>query len=91
MHTALGGALDGVLAEYRLFPEHAVVKTPEHLTDAEAASLPCAGLTAWSAVVKLGNVKPGAHGADPRDGWGLHFRAAICENEWSARDCDIIE
>jgi NADPH:quinone reductase-like Zn-dependent oxidoreductase len=35
------------------------VKTPEHLTDAEAASLPCAGLTAWSAVVKLGNVKPG--------------------------------
>jgi NADPH:quinone reductase-like Zn-dependent oxidoreductase len=59
MHTALGGALDGVLAEYRLFPAHALVKTPEHLTDAEAASLPCAGLTAWSAVVKLGSAKPG--------------------------------
>jgi NADPH:quinone reductase-like Zn-dependent oxidoreductase len=59
MHTALGGALDGVLAEYRLFPADALIKTPEHLTEAEAASLPCAGLTAWSAVVKLGNVKPG--------------------------------
>src|SRR5437764_9210488 len=59
MHSALGGALDGVLAEYRLFPAHALVKTPEHLTDIEAACLPCAGLTAWSAVVKLGNIKPG--------------------------------
>lgn len=59
MHTGLGGALDGVLAEYRLFPAHALVKTPQHLTDAEAAALPCAGLTAWSAVVKLGNMKPG--------------------------------
>ena len=59
MHTALGGALDGVLAEYRLFPAHALVKTPQHLSDAEAAALPCAGLTAWSAIVKLGNVKPG--------------------------------
>lgn len=59
MHTALGGALDGVLTEYRVFPAHALVRTPEHLSDAEAAALPCAGLTAWSAVVKFGNVKPG--------------------------------
>jgi NADPH:quinone reductase-like Zn-dependent oxidoreductase len=35
------------------------VKTPEHLSDVEAAALPCAGVTAWSAVVKLGQVKPG--------------------------------
>lgn len=59
LHTALGGALDGVLAEYRLWPAHALVKTPDHLADAEAAALPCAALTAWSAVVKLGQVKPG--------------------------------
>ena len=57
--AALGGAVDGVLAEYRVFPAHALVKTPQHLTDVEAAALPCAGLTAWSAVVKLGGVKPG--------------------------------
>jgi NADPH:quinone reductase-like Zn-dependent oxidoreductase len=59
MRSALGGAVDGVLSEYRVFPKHALVRTPEHLTDIEAAALPCAGLTAWSAVVKLGGVKPG--------------------------------
>jgi NADPH:quinone reductase-like Zn-dependent oxidoreductase len=59
MRTGLGGAVDGVLAEYRVFPAHALVRTPDHLSDAEAAALPCAGLTAWSAVVKLGNIKPG--------------------------------
>ena len=59
MSAALGGAVDGVLAVYRLFPAQALVKTPEHLNDIEAAALPCAGLTAWSAVVKLGDVKPG--------------------------------
>jgi NADPH:quinone reductase-like Zn-dependent oxidoreductase len=42
-----------------VFPANAVIKTPEHLSDVEAAALPCAGLTAWSAVVKLGGLKPG--------------------------------
>jgi len=59
MRANLGGAVDGVLTEFRIFPEHALVRTPEHLSDVEAAALPCAGLTAWSAVVKLGGVKPG--------------------------------
>src|SRR4029079_1968974 len=59
MRGALGGSVDGVLSEYRIFPKHALVKTPEHLSDIEAAALPCAGLTAWSAVIKLGGVKPG--------------------------------
>ena len=59
MRSNLGGALDGVLCEYRLWPAAALVRTPDHLSDVEAASLPCAGLTAWSAVVKLGNIRPG--------------------------------
>jgi NADPH:quinone reductase-like Zn-dependent oxidoreductase len=59
MRGALGGSVDGVLGEYRIFPEHALVRTPEHLSDIEAAALPCAGVTAWSAVIKLGGVKPG--------------------------------
>lgn len=56
---ALGGAADGVLAEYRVFRQEALVLTPPHLTDEEAASLPCAALTAWGAVVKLGGIRPG--------------------------------
>jgi NADPH:quinone reductase-like Zn-dependent oxidoreductase len=59
MRSALGGGVDGVLTEYRVFPAQTLVRTPDHLTDIEAAALPCAGLTAWSAVIKLGNVKPG--------------------------------
>jgi NADPH:quinone reductase-like Zn-dependent oxidoreductase len=59
MQAALGGAVDGVLTEYRVFPAHALVKTPPHLSDVEAAALPCAAVTAWSAVVKLGGTRPG--------------------------------
>jgi NADPH:quinone reductase-like Zn-dependent oxidoreductase len=59
MRRALGGSVDGVLSEYRIFPKHALVRTPAHLSDVEAAALPCAGVTAWSAVIKLGGIKPG--------------------------------
>jgi len=59
MGQALGGAAaDGVLAEYTLFDECSVLPAPAHLTDEEAATLPCAGVTAWNAVC-LGDIKPG--------------------------------
>jgi NADPH:quinone reductase-like Zn-dependent oxidoreductase len=48
--SALGGALDGVLAEYVLFGERGVVALPGHLSFEEGATLPCAGLTAWHAL-----------------------------------------
>jgi len=54
--TALGGALDGVLTEAIVLPERGVVRTPEHMSDVEAATLPCAALTAWHALFE---------GADP--------------------------
>jgi NADPH:quinone reductase-like Zn-dependent oxidoreductase len=57
--TTLGGPLDGTLADYLLLREGGVVRIPEHLTDVEAATLPCAALTAWSALVTQGDVKPG--------------------------------
>ncbi len=59
MESDTGRAVDGVLQEYRVFSERGLVATPAHLTDAEAATLSCAGLTAWSAIFRLGNVKPG--------------------------------
>lgn len=55
----LGGPLDGTLTERMVLPENGVVKTPSHLTDAEASCLPCAGLTAWSALATLGDVGAG--------------------------------
>src|SRR5205814_7791086 len=46
----LGANLDGVLAEYAVFNEEAVVFLPSHLSFEEAASLPCAAVTAWVAL-----------------------------------------
>jgi NADPH:quinone reductase-like Zn-dependent oxidoreductase len=57
--TALGGGGIGMLAEYVVLPEDGVVTVPEHLSDEEAATLPCAGVTAWHAVVRAGRVKAG--------------------------------
>lgn len=57
--TALGGAIDGMLAEYVVLSEQGVVKVPAHLSDDEAASLPCAAVTAWNALVCQGEMKAG--------------------------------
>jgi NADPH:quinone reductase-like Zn-dependent oxidoreductase len=54
--TALGGELNGMLAESVTLGEDGVIAIPQHMSFAEAASLPCAGLTAWHALVTLGNV-----------------------------------
>jgi NADPH:quinone reductase-like Zn-dependent oxidoreductase len=57
--SALGGALEGVLAEYVVLSEDGVVPVPAHLSDEEAATLPCAAVTAWHALVAEGEVKAG--------------------------------
>jgi len=54
--TALGGALNGMLAEYVALSENGVVAVPPHLSFEEAATLPCAALTAWHALVMHGNI-----------------------------------
>lgn len=57
--SALGGYAQGLLQEFRLFDEHSVVKTPESLSDLEAATLPCAGVTAWHALFEHTPPQPG--------------------------------
>jgi NADPH:quinone reductase-like Zn-dependent oxidoreductase len=59
LRSTLGGPHDGTLAELMVLPEHGVVPVPEHLSDIEAATLPCAALTAWSALVEQGEVTAG--------------------------------
>jgi NADPH:quinone reductase-like Zn-dependent oxidoreductase len=48
--SALGGSIDGVLAEYVLFEQQGLVQLPEHLSFEEGATLPCAAITAWNAL-----------------------------------------
>jgi NADPH:quinone reductase-like Zn-dependent oxidoreductase len=55
----LGGSLEGVLAEYVALHEDGLVEVPPHLSDEEAATLPCAGVTAWNALVVEGRIKAG--------------------------------
>ena len=56
---ALGGDIDGMLAEYVVLQETGLVAVPKHLSFEEAATLPCAAVTAWNALA-AGDLKPGA-------------------------------
>lgn len=55
----LGCTLDGMLAEYAVLDEQWAVRLPDHLDWHEAATLTCAGLTAWNAITGTGIPKPG--------------------------------
>ncbi|MFP5236950.1 MAG: zinc-dependent alcohol dehydrogenase family protein [Acidobacteriota bacterium] len=56
---ALGGDVDGMLAEYVVLNENGIVAIPDHLSYQEAATLPCAAVTAWNAL-EAGDIKPGS-------------------------------
>ena len=57
--SALGGDIDGVLTTARIFPESGLIPTPGFLTDQEAATLPCAAVTAWNGLMERGKLQPG--------------------------------
>jgi NADPH:quinone reductase-like Zn-dependent oxidoreductase len=59
LRSTLGGPLDGTLAEWMVLSEEGVVQVPGHLSDEEAAALPCAAVTAWNALVSEGGVTAG--------------------------------
>ena len=55
----LGGPLDGVCVEFAAFHEDFLVHTPAHLSDVEAATFPCAAVSAWNALFGSASVRPG--------------------------------
>ena len=55
----LGGPLDGTLCTHMLLPDDGVSASPAPLSDEEAATLPCAALTAYSALFIEGHFQPG--------------------------------
>ena len=54
---SMGNTIPGALAEYFILDQHALVKAPDYLSDDEAASVACAGLTAWYPLVEKGQLK----------------------------------
>lgn len=79
--TALGGALDGMLTEYITLNEAGLVKIPANLSFEEAATLPCAGVTAWNGLMTRGHMQPGdfvvLEGTGGVSIFGLQFAAAL--------------
>jgi NADPH:quinone reductase-like Zn-dependent oxidoreductase len=57
--SAMGGAISGMLAEQVCLSAEGLVLIPRHLSFEEAATLPCAGVTAWNGLFRSGGVKPG--------------------------------
>src|SRR5215469_3765038 len=70
----LGANLDGMLAEYAVLNEEALVHVPSHLSFEEAPTLPCAAVTAWVAVTRDRRVTARGYGPDP----GLRGRIGVC-------------
>ncbi|MFC7686101.1 NAD(P)-dependent alcohol dehydrogenase [Ureibacillus sp. GCM10028918] len=58
-NLALGGPINGGLAEYMILKEETAVKTPANMTDEEASTLPIAALTVWFSLVEYGKIKAG--------------------------------
>lgn len=59
MGSAMGGAVDGMLTELAVLEEEGAVRLPAHLSYEEGAALPCAAVTAWNALVEIGQLKAG--------------------------------
>lgn len=57
--SALGGAIDGVFATERVLHEDGLIRIPDSLSFEQAATLPCAALTAWNALVEKGHLRAG--------------------------------
>jgi len=80
LHT-LGNTIPGALAEYLVLSENALAAVPAYLTDDEAASIPCAGLTAWYALVEQGGLAAGQtvllQGTGGVSLFGLQIAAAL--------------
>jgi NADPH:quinone reductase-like Zn-dependent oxidoreductase len=82
VHTsALGGGTDGMLAEYALLEEDGVVKIPAHLSLEEGATLPCAAVTVWNAMMEHARLKAGdtvlLQGTGGVSIFGLQFARAM--------------
>ena len=79
--SALGGGIDGMLADYAVLEEDGVVKIPPHLSFEEGATLPCAAVTVWHAMMEHAKLKAGdtilLQGTGGVSIFGLQFARAM--------------
>ena len=87
---ALGGDIDGMLADFVVLKEDGLVALPDHLSYQEAATLPCAAVTAWNALAAA-RPQAGRHGPHPGHRRRIHLRPAICAAQGRARPGHLLE
>jgi NADPH:quinone reductase-like Zn-dependent oxidoreductase len=79
--VSLGGAVDGVLTEYLVIDEQSLVAMPAGLSYEEAATLPCAAVTAWNGLITRGRMQPGDYvlleGTGGVSIFGLQYAVAL--------------
>jgi NADPH:quinone reductase-like Zn-dependent oxidoreductase len=79
--SALGGGIDGMLADYAVLEEDGAVTTPPHLSLEEGATLPCAAVTVWNAMMEHAKLKTGdtllLQGTGGVSIFGLQFARAM--------------
>jgi NADPH:quinone reductase-like Zn-dependent oxidoreductase len=85
--SALGGAIDGVLAQYFSGHQRGFVKIPDTLSFEEAATLPTAALTAWNALFEFDDLKPGETVLVQGSG-GVSIFAAVRTRRGCSSHCD---
>ena len=88
---ALGGTRPGVLQEVMVLDAEGVSRIPSHLSFQEAATLPCAGLTAWRALFEEAQAATRRYRAGAGHRRRLDLRAAIREARRRERDRDVVE
>ena len=75
--SGLGGDVDGLLREFAVIKADALLAIPAHLSFEQAATLPCAAVTAWNGLFVSGNLQRGPDASLARHRWRLAFRPAI--------------
>ena len=88
MPSALGGPSDGVLAEQIVLSEEGLVRIPSHLSFEQAATLPCAAVTAWNAALVKGALQAGSDAGHPRHRRRIALRRPVRVDDRRARHRD---
>ena len=89
--AALGSPLDGMLTEYICVNADGLLRIPAGLSYEEAATLPCAGVTAWNALTEGKAARPGDTVVTLGTGGRFAVCAADCQGRRRARDHHVVE
>ncbi len=87
----IGDHQDGYACEYIAIAETALTATPKGWSALQAATLPCAGLTVWRALIDEGNLQPGESSIGAGYGWGVNICPTVGQGDGRQGHCNLLE